>query len=127
VNVIAHHIDAGGADQARFDSRWGSFLGVWRGPLPMPWATSVDVELTLLGDYAWADLTFLDKAAGFEIVGDVNHVTALVEQVDQDHIATLRIGDGLVLFDAEGSPPAGIVGMTLRLSGVLIDVYPTDI
>lgn len=88
----------------------------------------VDVELSVPGEVSWDDVEV--GAAGARGLAPATGlvVEAVVLDVDEQDVATLRLPDGgIVLVDAVGKPPPGVVGrdVTLRLDRVL--VHPTAV
>jgi hypothetical protein len=123
VTVEGVHDHLSGA--LRFSTGWGTFIGVWRGGEPIRVGESTDVELTFVDDVRWDRIVVTRSGTGFLLDGDTNQVDAVVEALDPDGVATLGVGDGLVLVDTIGDPPPDPVGRSIRLSDVPIEVHPT--
>jgi hypothetical protein len=125
VTVEGVHDHLSGA--LRFSTEWGTFIGVWHGREPVRVGESTDAELTFLHAVGWDRIAMAHSGTGFLLDGDANQVDAIIEALDPDGVATLRVGDGLVLIDTIGGPPPDPVGKSIRLSDVPIEVYPTGI
>jgi len=89
----------------------------------------VDVELSVPGEVSWDDVEVgAAGARGPAAATGLVVEAAVVFDVDEQDVATLRLPDGgIVLVDSVGEPPPGVVGrdVTLHLDRVL--VHPTAV
>ncbi|GAA0806905.1 hypothetical protein [Spirilliplanes yamanashiensis] len=97
---------------------------VWIGELPRV-GESVDVELDVPGPHAWGDTVTLDVPGGELPGGPWLH--GVVELQDHEGLVTLRIADGLVAVDVEGSWPSLTPGTKVAVLAQRVLLYPTGI
>lgn len=101
--------------------------GVWLGPAtPVPGEFEVDWQVP--GRFYWGDdirvrdarraVLFLD--ARDEVLPLIGHVVA----IDAAGMLTLGVGGEPITIATAGTPPIGIVGQTVEVDGVLIEVTP---
>lgn len=99
----------------------------WRGDPPTR-AQFSDVELAITAPVTWgrqleivrADDTANEGATSLPPALGCLH--AVLESIDQDGVALLRVGDGLVLVETTGAAPAP--GTQLRLRACELTAYP---
>lgn len=106
-----------------FSTSYGSFLGRWRGQKLVRLGHTLDVELDF--DYCAWTTPAVASSQGFEVTDSGDQVDALVEQVREDGVVALRVGDDVVLYEPTSALEAEMVGTTIRLSAVRIEVFPT--
>lgn len=86
----------------------------------------VDVELALGRSRSWAEITRAPEA-GDAGPNEVPCVVAVVEQVYDDGVAALRIGEGLALLDIVGERPVHADGARVTIPTDELEFWPTGI
>lgn len=103
----------------------GRLRGRWMGSAPIRVGESVDVELDLGPSRAWDEL--VEHAVSHDDAGHLSRVPGLVEQVFDDGVIFLRVGEGLVLLDVTGAIPDDAEGTSITIPADDLSFYPTGI
>ncbi len=99
---------------------------VWRGESP-PEFGETDVELTLQGPVRWGAEVIPVVAGERPGFGEDGSLVAAVDGVDLDGVLKLRMAGGVLMLAPSGSQPRIGVGDLVRVRGVEIEIYPTNI
>jgi hypothetical protein len=111
------------------DTPCGPCRGGWFGDAPEI-GTEHDVEWTLDEAFLWGGNIRVNSkgtpSPSIEVLRDNSfRICGVLEQLDDDGVAQIRLGDGLVMVETIGEPPPGEVPVTLDVK--YIDIYPTNI
>lgn len=99
----------------------------WRGEVSQEPGVAVDVELDV-DEINWSEVVVGPQSAAIaQVMGQVLTVRGKVDHVWQDGVFTLRVAGGLLLLDATGKPPVGIVGQEIGLTLSGVGIYPTGV
>ena len=99
---------------------------VWRGE-SLPEFGETDVELTVQGPVRWG-IEVIPVLAGERTgFGEDGSLVAAVDGVDLDGVLNLRMAGGVLMLAPSGSQPRIGVGDLVRVRGVEIEIYPTNI
>jgi hypothetical protein len=85
---------------------------------------SQHVELDTHGQLVWATDTSVMSPAGDSEDGQV--LTGTVEDIEGATVA-LRVGDGLLLLEVEGTPPLGVLGAEVSVTPTRFEIWPMDL
>ena len=99
---------------------------VWRGESP-PELGETDVELTLQGPVRWGAEVIPVVAGERPGFGEDGSLVAAVDGVDFDGVLRLRMAGDVFMIAPTGSQPRIRVGDLVRVRGVEIEIYPTNI
>ncbi len=99
---------------------------VWRGESP-PELGETDVELTLQGPVRWGAEVISVVAGERPGFGEDGSLVAAVDGVDFDGVLRLRMAGDVFMIAPTGSQPRIRVGDLVRVRGVEIEIYPTNI
>src|SRR6266704_420749 len=98
----------------------------WRGE-SLPEFGETDVELTVQGPVRWG-IEVIPVLAGERTgFGEDGSLVAAVDGVDLDGVLKLRMAGDIVMIAPTGSQPRIGVGDLVRIRGVEIEIYPTNI
>ncbi|MDO9354874.1 MAG: hypothetical protein Q7T55_14345 [Solirubrobacteraceae bacterium] len=114
------------ATVVRFTHDSGSADGVWLGQRP-PQLGATDVDWSVPGRFWWQDDLRVRPARGGVIdLADASHpVTGTAVAYDDRGVLTLQIGDSRVLVDTNGKAPQQLIGETVEVDSMLIELTPT--
>ena len=99
----------------------------WRGAVPPAGRIGTEVELNVLSDVDWNDISV--GSALLDIVPRRSNglvIKGAVVDVDQYGVLTLDTGGGIVLLDTVGDPPLGIAGRPVELEVRDVELFPVD-
>jgi hypothetical protein len=112
--------------QVQFASPAGGAVGTWKGPSRPALGEPVDVEFTIRPVLRWAD-TRPATEAGFAIERDHVRIRGRIESVDDAGVATLNVAGAPLQIEFTGEAPAKIVGTTIELPEVELQLHPTGV
>lgn len=102
----------------------GNLTARWRGEeLPSADETH-DVEVETVGHLVWGEN--LKVSAGIARTEDETSLIGLVEDVE-GAVVTLRVGDSILLLEADGEPPLGVLGEMASVRPREFELWPTGI
>lgn len=112
--------------QVQFASPAGGAVGTWKGDSRPPLGQPVDVEFTIQPVLRWAD-TKPATEAGFAIERDHVRIRGRVEAVDDSGVATLDVAGAPLLVEFTRDVPGPVVGATIELPEVELQLSPTGV
>jgi hypothetical protein len=115
-------------DIVSFSSDAGHGSGMWVGAGPVE-SAEYFVEVDLSEPIDWASISTTTRVSMIEPEVEVGRVriVGVVEDVDDELVVQLRVGDHLrLLLDTLGDPPLGIVGESIELRQVELTIFPMD-
>jgi hypothetical protein len=102
----------------------GNLTARWRGgELPSADETH-DVEVESVGHLVWGEN--LKVSAEIARTEDETSLIGLVEDVEGAAV-TLRVGDSILLLEADGEPPLGVLGEMASVRPREFELWPTGI
>lgn len=125
-----HIVTKDDADSARMLVTSEGARGVvrWVGEVLPECGVDVDVELTINDLVNWQAHT--SPSSPLDVWGSSDTwvtVHARIERFDGYGVATLRVGEAVVLVDAAGDWPDEVVGLDVDLVLNQVDVHPTGV
>ena len=99
---------------------------VWKGATP-PELGETDVEISLQGPLRWGAEVIPVVAGERPGFGEDGSLVAAVDGVDFDGVLKLRMAGDVFMIAPTGSQPRIGVGDLVRVRGVEIEIYPTNI
>jgi hypothetical protein len=99
---------------------------IWKGATP-PELGETDVEISLQGPFRWGAEVIQVVAGERPGFGEDGSLVAAVEGVDFDGVLKLRMAGDVFMIAPTGSQPRIGVGDLVRVRGVEIEIYPTNI
>lgn len=113
-------------DEIFFLTAVGQGKGIWYGaPVEIGTESTVEFEISELL-MRWVDI--LPAPSGefnIRLEGDKVIFTGILENIEEDGTGTLRIGDGLIMFECLGEPMA--LGVFVELHVRDVRIYPVNI
>jgi hypothetical protein len=111
-----------------FSGPVGHATAVWRGnTLPDTGDHDVEVEIPVALHWGRDLRERATPAVGIQQTADGYRLTGRVVDHGSDGVLAIDLGGSIVMLDAEGTPPADVVGRMVEFDSPVLELYPTNI